>query len=262
MRQILPLQLWIGNAADARNIRALMEQGIKVVVDLAMDEPPAVLPREVTYCRIPLIDGAGNAPPQLRAAISVVSGFLKAGSRMLVACSGGISRSPSIVAAAISVNGLESPSQALAHVAGTGPCDVMPELWNEIVSLCGESKESNASRSGILNLLVVRSKELNRCLEFYQTLGLTFVQEQHGSGPVHWTAATGPVIFEVYPMDSESEPDRKTRLGFQLADLRHTVEQLRARGFRISAEARQSPWGLRAVAIDPDERSVELIEPQ
>ena len=38
MREIIPNVLWIGNAFDARNIKAVMDAGFQVVVDLAIED--------------------------------------------------------------------------------------------------------------------------------------------------------------------------------------------------------------------------------
>ena len=62
MREIIPNLVWIGNAQDGRNVEAVLRLGIEAVIDLAIEEPPLVFPRETIYCRFPLIDGAGNAP--------------------------------------------------------------------------------------------------------------------------------------------------------------------------------------------------------
>lgn len=65
MRQILPNVLWIGNAFDARSIKSVLDAGISVVIDLTIEEAPIQFPREVTYCRFPLLDGEGNAPERV-----------------------------------------------------------------------------------------------------------------------------------------------------------------------------------------------------
>jgi len=70
VRPIPGYNLWLGNARDGRDLRAILDAGIQAVVDLAFEEPPAVLVRELTYCRFPLLDGAGNPPWLLRAAVS------------------------------------------------------------------------------------------------------------------------------------------------------------------------------------------------
>ena len=62
-------------------------------------------------------------------------------------------------------------------------------------------------------LLVLYSPRLEECRRFYGDLGLRFVTEQHGTGPVHYatTFADGTVL-ELYP----ARPGRETgalRLG-------------------------------------------------
>lgn len=60
MVEFEPGRLWIGNAVEPREPRRLLDFGFSAVVDLAVDEAPAVLPREMIYCRIPLADSEGN----------------------------------------------------------------------------------------------------------------------------------------------------------------------------------------------------------
>jgi hypothetical protein len=47
------------------------------------------LTRELVYCRFPLVDGAGNPPWLLRAAVETVAGFVRAGVPTLVFCGPG-----------------------------------------------------------------------------------------------------------------------------------------------------------------------------
>ena len=39
-----------------------------------------------------------------------------------------------------------------------------------------------------LGLLVLRSSCMEAALTFYRALGLSFVEEKHGSGPVHYSS--------------------------------------------------------------------------
>src|SRR5438128_708544 len=61
MRQIAPQRLWIGHAGDLRNMRAVLELGVTAILDLADSEPPASPPRDIVYCRFPLLDGADKS---------------------------------------------------------------------------------------------------------------------------------------------------------------------------------------------------------
>src|SRR5438045_319661 len=77
MRHIPDYSLWLGHAGDARDKHELMRLGITAVVDLAIEEPPAVAGHEMVYCRFPLIDGTENPPWLLRAAIDMTATLLR-----------------------------------------------------------------------------------------------------------------------------------------------------------------------------------------
>ena len=68
-----------------------------------MEEAPILFPRDVAYCRLPLVDGAGNTPALIESAIATTVSFIRGHVPALVACDGGMSRSPVIVAAALVV---------------------------------------------------------------------------------------------------------------------------------------------------------------
>lgn len=134
MREAVPQILWIGNAKDARDVRAVLALGIAAIVDLAMEEPPIVFPRDIVSCRFPLIDGAGNSPAVIKAAIDSIVHLVQGRVPTLVACSGGMSRSPAIVALALSAVEQISPESALKGIATAGPHDVSPTFWTEALA--------------------------------------------------------------------------------------------------------------------------------
>jgi protein-tyrosine phosphatase len=135
MRHLEDHNLWLGNARDGRNVRAILDAAIQAVVDLALEEPPAVLVRELTYCRFPLLDGAGNPDWLLRAAVETATTFLRAGTPTLVCCGAGMSRAPVIVAAAIaSLRGC-SFAEALSQVIPSGSGDVSSTLHADLSRL-------------------------------------------------------------------------------------------------------------------------------
>ncbi len=149
MRRVTDLPLWIGTARDARDLRGIHEAGIEAVVDLAMDEPPVQLTRELLYLRFPLVDGGGNPEWLLRLAVEAVSGLLKAGVPTLVACSAGASRSPAIAAMALARWKGISPTGGLKLI-GTG--DVSVTLWGELsvlFTIGNMPGESEGRREGV-----------------------------------------------------------------------------------------------------------------
>lgn len=66
-------------------------------------------------------------------------------------------------------------------------------------------RETNAESTKIQNLmesipfLVVYCKDLEKSRQFYESCGLRFNHEQHGTGPVHYTASVGLGLLELYP---------------------------------------------------------------
>jgi hypothetical protein len=60
MRQIVGRKLWIGNAGDLRDPRAVCAAGIEAIVELADNEQLATLPRDLIRLRFPLSDGGAN----------------------------------------------------------------------------------------------------------------------------------------------------------------------------------------------------------
>jgi hypothetical protein len=133
VRQVAPYPLWIGHAGEARDTRAVLSAGLLAVVDLALAEPPAPVTRELAYCRFPLVDGPGNPPWLLRAAVDTVASLLRSGTPALVACGAGMSRAPAVTAAAIALVSGRPPSECLALAVAGGACDVSPGLWEELV---------------------------------------------------------------------------------------------------------------------------------
>jgi protein-tyrosine phosphatase len=141
MHEIYPNLLWLGNAQDAREPRPLFEAGIRAVVDVALDELPARLPRELVYCRFPLEDGSGNDSTILRLAIQCLIDLLALGTRSLVACSAGMSRSPTIAAYALAAYLNDSPDSVIAQIANIRSLEIHPQLWNDAASIMSQIRQ-------------------------------------------------------------------------------------------------------------------------
>jgi len=133
MNRIEGLPLWIGNAADGRDWKGIFEYGVRAVVQLAVEELPIDPPRDLLFFRFPLVDGEGNNPAILRLAIDGVARLIRADLPTLVCCAGGMSRSPAIAAAAISLADGTDIHQSLEAVTKSHPSDVSTALWDEIL---------------------------------------------------------------------------------------------------------------------------------
>ena len=127
--------LFIGNAKDARDLKLIYENGIRAVIDLAINEAPAQLGREIVYCRFPINDGGGNPDELIVLAIQTIAALIRADIQTLVACSAGMSRAPTIAAATIALLTDRDPDECLTQIIANAPNDVSPILWAHIKRL-------------------------------------------------------------------------------------------------------------------------------
>lgn len=112
-----------------------------------------------------------------------------------------------------------------------------------------------------LNLLVIKTNQVEKVHHFYQQLGLHFTHHRHGKGPLHYAAEMNGLVFEIYPLPQASaEVDKSTRLGFTVQKLAAILPQLDASA--IISLPQQREWGYTALVKDPDGRKVELTEAQ
>jgi lactoylglutathione lyase len=111
-----------------------------------------------------------------------------------------------------------------------------------------------------LSLLVLKTHQSSALRQFYEALGVSFVEERHGSGPRHFAGRVGGVVLEIYPLAEGAPVDASLRLGFSVMSLRELVESLRATNIRIVREPESTEHGFRAVVKDPEGRSIELTQ--
>ena len=111
-----------------------------------------------------------------------------------------------------------------------------------------------------LSLLVLRAVDPERLCQFYGALGLRFVREQHGSGPVHHASEMGESVFEIYPRKPEEPPTSGARLGFNVRSLDRVLEALNLAKATLISAPTSTRYGRRAVVQDPEGHKIELLE--
>ena len=110
-----------------------------------------------------------------------------------------------------------------------------------------------------VNLVVIRSDDLDRSRHFYEALGIQFSTERHGNGPEHLAAELGGVVFEIYPR-GKGPATRGLLLGFRVASVAAGLAATGNLGAVVATLPKYGPWGLRAAVIDPDGHRVELTQ--
>jgi lactoylglutathione lyase len=111
-----------------------------------------------------------------------------------------------------------------------------------------------------INLITIRSSDIERAVRFYETLGMHFRKHAHNGGPEHYCSEDAGMVFEIYPLMTGKQPTVETRLGFSVNSLDSAVSGLTEAGARLVAAPADSPWGRRAVLADFDGHRIELTE--
>ncbi|MEX2186637.1 MAG: VOC family protein [Pirellulales bacterium] len=112
-----------------------------------------------------------------------------------------------------------------------------------------------------LNLVVIRSSDMDAAARFYETLGLKFSRHSHGSGPIHYASLDTECVFEIYPLRPGEASTVSTRLGFQVESVDGVLGSLQTVGGKLISAPKESPWGYRAVIEDLDGHHVEISAP-
>jgi hypothetical protein len=135
MNQILPYPLWIGHCGEGRDFHRIVDLGVKVLVQLAAEDAPLQPPAELLYCRVPLVDCAGNRPELVYLAVGTVAALLRFHVPTFLCCGAGMSRAPTVASAALALVDDQAPEECLMRVAVCHPCMVSPHLWEEVTGL-------------------------------------------------------------------------------------------------------------------------------
>ena len=136
MREILPNQLWIGNAGDGRDPERLLAAGVVAVINLAAEEPSPVLPRSMIYCHFPLMDGPQDDLRVLDVAIQTVVSLLKKPNPHAGLLRGGDEPISRHCGRCLSIVQGGSPDDKLKEIVAGHPHDVSPHLWEAVQRTC------------------------------------------------------------------------------------------------------------------------------
>jgi catechol 2,3-dioxygenase-like lactoylglutathione lyase family enzyme len=112
-----------------------------------------------------------------------------------------------------------------------------------------------------LNLIVLRSSDIDRGAAFYCEMGLLFTKHAHGTGPEHYSSEVNGLVFELYPMTPKSSSTAGMRIGFRVDSVDGVVKLLAKLGAVVLSPPADSEWGRRAVVKDFDGHVIELVTP-
>jgi len=108
-----------------------------------------------------------------------------------------------------------------------------------------------------ITLLVLRCNDIQVSKAFYERFGFTFIKEQHGKGPVHYSTQTNGIVLELYPGNPTEKTDN-IRLGFSCASLAQ-LESVDKHPIPVNDFQSENNTHI-IVVTDPDGRRIELIQ--
>ena len=116
-----------------------------------------------------------------------------------------------------------------------------------------------------LNLIVIRTADMPRLVNFYKILGLEFDYHKHEKGVYHYATKIGDTTFEIYPLlKNQTEADISTRIGFEIGNFEEKIGLLSEFVIELIDEVTPShPVNspiLRAILRDTDGRKVEIYK--
>ncbi len=146
----------------------------------------------------------------------------------------------------------------LANLADQPTEDQVRKYASGLLTLTQTNLPEGTSCPPQLNLTVIRAADIHNSANFYRNLDLEFELHSHGNGPQHYATLEGDTVFEIYPATEKFPVSQSTRIGFAVTSCDAVVQRIQTQGHRIISRPKDSPWGVRAVVVDPDGHRVEI----
>jgi len=111
-----------------------------------------------------------------------------------------------------------------------------------------------------IKLIVIRSKDPDKLITFYQLLGLEFDYHKHGNSPFHYSTTINETVLEIYPLlKSQTEPDNSLRLGFEVNDFENVLKSFDNNNIEYSTHL-ETEFGYMTIVKDFEGRKIELYK--
>jgi lactoylglutathione lyase len=112
-----------------------------------------------------------------------------------------------------------------------------------------------------LGLVVLRTKNMPKIINWYGSIGVQIVKEKHEKTASTYAADLEGLMLEFLPLTEEMPaPEPNVRLGFVVDDLDKALVDLKSLGTVVINPPQSTSRGFRAVVRDPDGRSIELYK--
>ncbi len=115
--------------------------------------------------------------------------------------------------------------------------------------------------SASLQSLVIATSQIKDVLRFYENLGLAFKTKKVSLGTeYYWTMANGLEIAFLEKPGMSPDPQPHYTLSFQVQDIDAKFQQFVSNKFIGILDPTDFNDGRKAIVLDPDGRSVEMIQ--
>ncbi len=107
-----------------------------------------------------------------------------------------------------------------------------------------------------INLLVLRSSDIEKLKNFYEKLLEVKFESHTDHGPLHYGALIGSVLLELY--STKKELLQLDSPGFSVSGLENVIARVEPK--YVHKQSYDSDFGRMAILKDPDNRLVFLVE--
>jgi predicted lactoylglutathione lyase len=111
----------------------------------------------------------------------------------------------------------------------------------------------------MINLLVLRTNDIEKTSKFFNEFGLNLEYHSHG-GQFHYGSEINGFVFEIYPITEKTILTKGLRIGFQVENMDELMERLMKYDIKIISKPKMSEWGYRCVINDFDGHVIELLQ--
>lgn len=112
-----------------------------------------------------------------------------------------------------------------------------------------------------LKLIVIKTENIHKTVEFYKMLNLSFDYHKHNNSPYHYTTTIDKTILEIYPLPKNKEYiNNNLRLGFQIKNFNKTIKKLKENNINFLLKPQKTEFGYLAIVKDYDNNKIELYK--
>lgn len=110
--------------------------------------------------------------------------------------------------------------------------------------------------------ITINSNQPDNLVQFYSMIGFQFTLKNVDKGSQVWKGELQGMQMEIFGIaESFTQRSPTVQFSFQVPELQKTVDQIRPLGVQIMMEPLDMGTGIMCFMMDPDGRSVELIQP-